>query len=79
MAVTIPTEVMLAAKDLVAEFGPNFVLLGDYKGRTAYEYVFPGDPVPETGFPIVFLFKDGSVEKVTGREGLAVALSFDSE
>ena len=74
---TIPNEVALAAKDLIADYGPRLEYLGQYGKSEAYEFAFPEDVV--TGFPFVFLYKDGQVTPVTGPDALRISVLFASE
>lgn len=60
----IPQIVKDAASDLIEEYGDNFDYLGKYEGADVYVYHFSEEVT--TGFPPVYLYKDGAVERLTG-------------
>ena len=60
-----PAEVLTAAAELVAEFGPRFLRLGERGGMTYFSFSFP-DGLP-MGFPIVYTYEKR--EKVRGNNG----------
>ena len=45
-------------------YGDSFDYLGEYEGAETYLYRFPDDI--DTGFPFVYLLKDGKVEEISG-------------
>mgnify|MGYP003288088134 CR=1 FL=1 len=59
----IPQIVKNAAKDLIEIYGDRFDYLGKFEGAEAYAFSFPEDSF--TGFPFVYLVKDGKVDVVT--------------
>ena len=75
----IPNEVLQAAADLVAEYGPDFALLGELSGRAVYQFRFPSGDL--TGFPFLYLYDpaSGAVETVSGRASLRLLRSLDVE
>ena len=74
----IPSEVLSAAADNVAEYGANFALLGELDGRAVYQFRVPAGDL--TGFPFLYLRSaSGAVEKVTGRAALRLLRSLDVE
>lgn len=60
----IPEAVKNEARSLIGQYGESFEYLGDYEGQEAYLFKFPDDSV--TGFPFLYLYKDGEVLEVTG-------------
>ena len=66
----IPQIVKDAASDLIEEYGDNFDYLGKYEGADAYRFKFPEDA--DTGFPFVYIHKDGKVTEITGFEALDI-------
>lgn len=64
----IPQIVKDAARDLIKMYGDAIDYLGKYEGADAYMYHFPDDSC--TGYPFVYLVKDGKVDIVT--ESLAL-------
>lgn len=66
----VPQIVKDAAKGLIKSFGENIDFLGKYEGWDAYIYNFPDDSC--TGFPFVYLLRDGKVSEVTGFEALDI-------
>lgn len=72
----IPQIVKNAAKDLVELYGDNFDYLGKYEGADAYVYQFPDGVC--TGFPFVYLVKDGKVEVITEFRALDILDYFTS-
>ena len=61
----VPAEVLTAAAELVAEYGPSFLRLGERGGVTYFSFSFP-DGLP-MGFPIVYTYEKR--EKVRGNNG----------
>ena len=59
----VPQIVKDAARDLIDRFGDNFDYLGKFEGSDAFAYAFPEDSC--TGFPFVYLVKDGKVDEIT--------------
>lgn len=66
--VKVPQIVKDAAKHLIDLYGDKFDYLGKFEGADAFVYAFPEDSC--TGFPFVYLVKDGKVEVIS--EFLAV-------
>lgn len=66
----IPQIVKNAAKDLIEIYGDKFDYLGKYEGADAYAFSFPEDSC--TGFPIVYLVKDGKVDVITDSPALFI-------
>lgn len=64
----IPQTVKDAARDLIKMYGDAIDYLGKYEGADAYMYHFPDDSC--TGYPFVYLVKEGKVDIVT--ESLAL-------
>ncbi len=73
----VPKAVLRAAGQLVTQYGPNFRLLGQYGDRDAWQFVFPENDY--TGFPFVYLHKDGDAEEIGGELALDIVSSFDVE
>lgn len=69
-----PQIVKNAARDLIKMYGDVIDYLGKYEGADAYMYHFPDDSC--TGFPFVYLVKDGKVDVVNGFESLDIISSF---
>lgn len=65
-----PQVVLDAAKLLVDMYGANFDYLGIFDGADAYVYKFPEDS--STGYPFVYLLKDGKVTEITGAISLHI-------
>lgn len=63
-----PQQVKEAAKDLINTYGDSFDYLGKYEGADAYLYCFPDNS--STGFPYIYLFKNGKTTEITGFEAL---------
>lgn len=66
----VPEEIKHAAKSLIDLYGDTFDYLGKYKGQHAFLFRFPEDT--DTGFPYIYLFKDGKVSEVTDFEALSI-------
>lgn len=66
----IPSKIKEAARSLIDAYGLAFDYLGKYKGKDAYLYRFPADVC--TGFPFIYLLKDGKVSEITGFEALTI-------
>lgn len=60
----VPAQVKATAQDLINMYGDSFDYLGEYEGAETYLYRFPDDI--DTGFPFVYLLKDGKVEEISG-------------
>ena len=70
-----PAEILTAAAELVAEFGPRFLRLGERGGMTYFSFSFP-DGLP-MGFPIVYTYKKGKrSEEIMGEAALDLVCSF---
>jgi len=70
----IPDIVKEKAKYLIEECGVTIEYLGKYQGGDAYCTVFPNDD--ETGFPSVFLLKNGEVACIEGYDALEIISLF---
>ena len=68
--VKVPQIVKNAAKDLIEIYGDKFEYLGKYEGADAYVYQFPDGVC--TGFPFVYLVKDGMVDVITDSPALFI-------
>lgn len=68
--VKIPQIVKNAAKDLIEIYGDKFDYLGKFEGADAYVFLFPEDSC--TGFPIVYLVKDGQLDVITDSPALFI-------
>lgn len=68
--VKIPQIVKDAAKDLIKIYGDKVDYLGKYEGADAYVFSFPEDSC--TGFPFVYLVKDGKVDVITDFLALSI-------
>lgn len=66
----VPKEVSAAAASVIAKYGANFKLLGEFEGSEVYRYCFPKDM--RTGFPFLYLYKDKKVKFVTGWDALKI-------
>lgn len=66
----VPEQIKSAAKTLVDTYGDTFDYLGKYKGKDVFLFCFPEDAC--TGFPFVYLHKDGHVQEITGFEALDI-------
>ena len=66
----VPEQIKSAAKSLIDLYGDAFDYLGKYKGKDAFLFRFPEDT--DTGFPYIYLFKDGKATEVTGFEALGI-------
>lgn len=66
----IPQIVKDAASHLIEEYGDNFDYLGKYEGADVYIYHFPDGSC--TGYPFVYLVKDGNVEELTDSPALYI-------
>ena len=66
----VPAEVLKAAAKIVSQFGGDFAILGEYQGKEVYRFRFPENA--KTGFPFLYLYKDGKVDFVTGWEALKI-------
>jgi len=70
-----PAEVLTVAAELVAEFGPRFLRLGERGGMTYFSFSFP-DGLP-MGFPIVYTYEKGKrSEEIMGEAALDLVCSF---
>lgn len=71
----IPVEVLEAAKDLVAQYGPSLKHLGVLDGKDVFVFMFPAGDVG--GFPFVYIHEKGKpAEKVNGFDALEIVSSF---
>ena len=68
--IKIPQIVKNAAKNLIEIYGENFDYLGMFEGAEAYAFSFPEDSC--TGFPVVYLVKDGKVDVITDSPALFI-------
>ena len=66
----IPQMVKDAARDLIEMYGDLVDYLGKHEGADAYVYRFPDDSC--TGYPFVYLVKDGKVDVVTETPALYI-------
>lgn len=69
----VPKSILNAAS-VSKYYGNNFRYLGQYKGRSAWQYVFPENI--DTGYPFVYLYADGHAEEITGTNALHIIESF---
>lgn len=60
----IPVQVIEAASMLRRMYGEHVEYLGEYQGAQAYYYRFPEDVT--AGACPVYLYKDGTVERLSG-------------
>lgn len=77
---TIPNEVILAAKELIADYGVSLAHIGRFSGREVYQFKFPEHE--KTGFPFLYLQDtDGSgrVTEITGEAALDIIVSLGVE
>ena len=65
-----PQIVKDVASHLIEEYGDNFDYLGKYEGADVYMFKFQEDA--DTGFPFVYIHKDGKVTEITGFEALDI-------
>lgn len=70
----VPEAVIKEAQPLIKLYGKRFKHLGDYEGQDAWMFVFPKKS--ETGYPAVFLEKDGQALGVCGPAALGIIRSF---
>ena len=68
--VKVPQIVKDAAKHLIDLYGDKFDYLGKFEGAEAFAYAFPEDSC--TGFPFVYLVKDGKVDVITDSPALFI-------
>lgn len=66
----VPEQIKSEARWLIEQYGDSFDYLGNYEGQEVYLFKFPEDSC--TGFPFVYLFKDGLVTEITGFESLDI-------
>lgn len=66
----IPQIVKDVARGLIKMYGDAIDYLGKYEGVDAYMYHFPDDSC--TGYPFVYLVKDGKVDIVTESPALEI-------
>ena len=69
-----PQIVKDAANYLIEMYGDNFDYLGKREGADTYMFKFPEDA--DTGFPFVYIHKDGKVTEITGFEALDIVCLF---
>ncbi len=76
---TVPAEVLKAAKGLIDIYGPNFEYLGEKNGEDIYMFQFPADLT--VGFPFVYFYEKKSKKafEVTGFEAVNIIASFGIE
>ncbi|MBQ8061742.1 MAG: hypothetical protein IJ205_07385 [Bacteroidales bacterium] len=60
----IPEAVIVAAGEFVEQYGARFEYLGVYDDRDVWVFLFPEEE--NTGFPFVYLYKDGKAEEISG-------------
>ncbi|MBO5974885.1 MAG: hypothetical protein J6P95_04145 [Paludibacteraceae bacterium] len=65
------------AKDLIEMYGDKIDYLGKYEGADVYSFHFPNDV--DTGFPFVFICKNGKISEITGFEALDIISLFVKE
>ena len=68
--VKVPQIVKNAAKDLIEIYGDKFEYLGKYEGVDAFAFSFPEDSC--TGFPFIYLVKNGKVDVITDSPALFI-------
>lgn len=68
--VKVPQIVKDAAQDLIDRFGDNFICLGKFEGADAFAFSFPEDSC--TGYPFVYLVKNGKVDVITDSPALFI-------
>lgn len=68
-----PQQVKEAAKDLINTYGDSFQYLGEYDGCDVFKYQFPKEE--DVGFPILFLWRDGSTREVSDSDSLHIISS----
>lgn len=66
----VPQIVKDAAKHLVDLYGDKFDYLGKFEGADAFAFSFPEDSC--TGFPFVYLVKNGKVDVITDSPALFI-------
>lgn len=66
----VPEQIKNAAKSLIGVYGEAFDYLGKYKDKDTFVFRFPDDT--NTGFPYIYLFKDGKATEITGFEALDI-------
>lgn len=69
-----PKEVIQAAGGLIEMYGDCLEYLGERKGQDVFQFAIP--PKYFTGYPFLFLYKDGAVRKVIGLDALNIVLEF---
>lgn len=69
-----PQIVKDAAKELIKAYGGKVDFLGKHEGADTYMFKFPEDA--DTGFPFVYIHKDGKVTEFTGFEALYIVRLF---
>ena len=71
----VPAEVLEAASELVAQYGPSLKHLGVLDGKEVFVFMFPAGDVG--GFPFVYLYEKGKpVDQVNGFDALDIVCSF---
>lgn len=70
----IPAKVRQAAQYLVEMYGDHIEHLGQYQGAEAFYYRFPENV--DTGFPTVYLLKDGELTEISDFFALEIIGSF---
>ena len=66
----IPKQVIEIGK-FTADQIKDIKYLGKYKGSDVYHYAIPN---AETGFPFIFLYKDGKVQEINGFEAIRITV-----
>lgn len=67
---TIPEPVKIAAKGLIDIYGSDFDYLGKYEEADVYMFKFPADSC--TGYPFLYLVKNGRVDEITAEPALYI-------
>ena len=73
----IPEAVIFAAGEFVEQYGARFDYLGVYDDFDVWVFLFPA--IENTGFPYVYLYKDGKVEEISGWFALDIISSITDD
>ena len=73
----VPAKISEAARELIAMYGENLAYLGEHDGSAVYQFKFPEGI--DTGFPILFLWKDDKVTEINGPETFDILDLFDED